>query len=121
MKNIFHFSSIQYNKISDYLSHADLAIIPFLKNSLSQFILPNKIFEYSILEKPFIMSEFNAELKDLNPNFFIAKNKEDFKKLIIEQKQNPYDTKILKDFALDYSWIKISQEYQKFIKSIIKK
>ena len=121
MKNIFHFSSIKYNEIGNYLSYADLAIIPFLKNSLSQFILPNKIFEYSILEKSFIMTEFNTELKDLSSNFFIAKNKEQFKQFIIEQKQNPYDTKILKDFALDYSWIKISQQYQKFIQSIIKK
>ena len=121
MKNVFHFSSIKYNEIGNYLSYADLAIIPFLKNSLSQFILPNKIFEYSILEKSFIMTEFNAELKDLSSNFFIAQNKEQFKQLIIEQKQNPYDTKILKYFALDYTWIKISQQYQKFIQSIIKK
>ena len=67
------------------------------------------------------MTNFNPELKDLNSNFFIAKNKEQFKQLIIDQKQNPYDTKTLKDFALDYSWIKISQQYQKFIQSTIKK
>ena len=119
--NVIHFKSIKYNQIGNYLSYAQLAIIPFLKNSLSEFILPNKIFEYSILEKQFIMTNFNPELKDLNSNFFIAENKEQFKQLIIEQTQNPYDTNILKDFASSYSWIKISQQYQKFIQSILKK
>jgi len=119
--NIFHFKSIEYNKIGLYLSYADLAIIPFLKNSLSEFILPNKIFEYSILEKQFIMTNFNKELKDLNSEFLIAQNKEEFKRLILEDRNNSYKTKILKKFALDYDWNKISQQYQKFIKSIIKK
>ena len=31
------------------------------------------------------------------------------------------DTKVLKDFALNYSWNKISKQYQKFIQSILKK
>ena len=120
-KNIFHFKSIKYNKIGLYLSYSQLAIIPFLKNSLSEFILPNKIFEYSILGKQFIMTNFNKELRDLNSNFLIAKNKEQFKQLIIDQKQTPYNTKALKDFASQYNWITISQEYQKFIKFFIKK
>ena len=119
--NIFHFKSIQYNEIGLYLSYADLAIIPFLKNSLSKFILPNKIFEYSILEKQFIMTNFNEELVELNSQFLIAQNKEDFKQLILDCKETPFNTKILKDFASDYDWHKISIQYQKLIKSILKK
>ena len=119
--NTLHIKSIKYNEIGNHLSYSQLAIIPFLKNSLSEFILPNKIFEYSILEKKFIMTNFNKELKDLSPHFLIAQDKEQFKELIIEKTQNPYDTKLLKDFASNYSWTKISQQYQKFIQSIIKK
>ena len=119
--NVIHLKSIEYSEIGNYLSYAQLAIIPFLRNSLSEFILPNKIFEYSILEKQFIITNFNKELKDLSPYFLIAENKEQFKQLIIEKTQDPCDTKVLKDFALNYSWTKISQQYQKFIQSILKK
>ena len=69
----------------------------------------------------FAIIYMTKELRDLNSNFLVAENKEQFKKLIIEQIQNPYNTKALKDFASNYSWVTISQQYQKFIKSIIKK
>ena len=119
--NIIHFKSIQYNEIGNYLSYANLAIIPFLKTALSEFILPNKVFEYSISKKPFILSNFNKSLKDFNSEFLIANNKEKFKQLILEQTHNPYDGNSFKYFALDYSCIKISQQYHKLIKSNIKK
>ena len=67
------------------------------------------------------MTNFNKELKDLNPHFLIAKNKEEFKQLISEQMKNPYDTKKLKDFALDFEWGELSKQYKKLISSIIKK
>ena len=60
--------------MSNYLSYAKVCIIPFEQNYLSSCILPNKIFEYSVLEKPFIMTEFNNELKDLHSDILIAKN-----------------------------------------------
>ena len=40
---------------------------------------------------------------------------------ILEQSKAPYDTKLLKEFALNYDWIKISHKYRNFIQSIIKK
>ena len=67
------------------------------------------------------MTNFNEELVELNSQFLIAQNKEDFKQLILDCKETPFNTKILKDFASDYSWLKISKQYQKFIQSILKK
>ena len=119
--NIFHFNSIHYKEIGQYLSYADLAIIPFIKNSLSEFILPNKIFEYSVLEKQFIITNFNEELKDLHSQILIAKDKNQFKEMILEQSKIPYNTKPLKEFALNYNWLKISHKYRNFIQSMIKK
>ena len=117
--NIFHLPSIKYDKISSYLSYADVCIIPFLKNSLSNPILPNKIFEYSLLEKPFVMTNFNEELSDLHSDILISKTSQEFKDLIIKQSINQYNTKNLKNFALKYDWKIISKKYQDFISSII--
>ena len=119
--NVCHINSINYNEIGKYLNYANVCIIPFQKNNLSRFILPNKIFEYSILEKPFILTNFNSELKDLNNQFLIANNQNDFSKLILEQLKNPYDTQKLKKFALNFEWKHISYQYRLKILDILKK
>ena len=118
-KNIYHFNSINYNEISSYIAYSSLCIIPFIKNNLSKCILPNKLFEYSILEKPFVMTNFNEELIDLDSHLLIAKNNIEFKRLITQQLQKPYNTKGLKAFALKYSWKDISIKYRKFILKVI--
>ena len=120
-KNIFHFPSVSYAKMSNYLSYAKVCIIPFEKNYLSSCILPNKIFEYSALGKPFIMTEFNSELQDLHSDILIAKNREEFKQMIINQISNPYSTENLKHFAENYNWSDISKKYRSFLLSVLKK
>ena len=104
-----------------YLNRAKVCIIPFKKNNLSKYILPNKVFEYSAIGKPFILTDFNLELKDLNPDFLIAKNYKDFSNLILNQIENPLDSKKLQKFASKYEWSLISKQFKSMILSIIKK
>ena len=120
-KNVYHINSINYNQIGQYLNYAKVCIIPFKRNNLSKFILPNKIFEYSILEKPFILTNFNFELKDLNPDFLIAKDHFEFSKLILEQIDNPMNAQRLKAFASKYEWNQISSQYRAMILDNLKK
>ena len=100
--NVNHLNSVNYTEIGSYLKYAQVCIIPFKKNKLSQFILPNKIFEYSVLEKPFVLTNFNDDLKELSSDLLIANNDEEFSKLIVTQIKNSYDTSKLKDFALNF-------------------
>jgi len=120
-ENVYHINSINYDQIGKYLNYAKVCIIPFQKNNLSKFILPNKIFEYSILEKPFVITNFNPELKDLNPEFIIAKTYFEFSKLILEQIENPKNTQKLKIFASKFEWKKISSQYRLMILDNLKK
>ena len=96
-------------------------MIPFEKNYLSSCILPNKIFEYSLLEKPFIITDFNSDLRNLHDDILIANNKEEFKEHIIHQINEPHDTKNLRNFSKNYDWSKISHSYKNFILSVLKK
>ena len=114
-KNVNYLSSINYYDIGKYLNYADVCIIPFQKNELSQYILPNKLFEYSLMKKPIIMTDFNKDLKNLNKNFIIASNHFEFSKLIIDQIKNPQKLEELKLFAKNYEWSKISSEFRNFI------
>ena len=114
-KNVNYLSSINYSDIGKYLNYADVCIIPFQKNELSQYILPNKLFEYSLMKKPIIMTDFNRDLKNLNENFLIASSHFEFSKLIIDQIKNPQKLEELKLFAKNYEWSKISSEFRNFI------
>ena len=114
-KNVNYLSSINYYDIGKYLNYADVCIIPFQKNELSQYILPNKLFEYSLMKKPIIMTDFNRDLKNLNENFIIASSHFEFSKLIIDQIKNPQKLEELKLFAKNYEWSKISSEFRNFI------
>ena len=120
-ENVYHINSINYDQIGKYLNYAKVCIIPFQKNNLSKFILPNKIFEYSILEKPFVLTNFNPELKDLNSEFVIANTYFEFSKLILEQIENPKNTQKLKTFASNFEWKKISSQYRLMILDNLKK
>lgn len=120
-QNVFHINSIHYSEMGKYLNHAKVCIIPFKNNNLSKCILPNKVFEYSALGKPFILTEFNPELKDLNPDFLIAKNYKEFLGLILEQLKNSYDSDKLQKFASKYEWSLISKQFKSMILSTIKK
>ena len=114
-KNVNYLSSINYSDIGKYLNYADVCIIPFQKNELSQYILPNKLFEYSLMKKPIVMTDFNKDLKNLNENFIIASSHFEFSKLIIDQIKNPQKLEELKLFAKNYEWSKISSEFRNFI------
>ena len=114
-KNVNYLSSINYSDIGKYLNYADVCIIPFQKNELSRYILPNKLFEYSLMKKPIIMTDFNRDLKNLNENFIIASSHFEFSKLIIDQIKNPQKLEELKLFAKNYEWSKISSEFRNFI------
>jgi len=119
--NIHHFDSINYYEMGAYLSYAKICIIPFLRTNLSKSILPNKVFEYSLLKKPFIMTDFNRDLNTLHHSILIANNHKQFKDFVKQQMLNPYDTKELQNFTFDYRWDKISEKYKKFLISSLKK
>ena len=73
------------------------------------------------LGKPFILTDFNSELKDLNSNFLIAKNQTQFSKLILDQIKNPTNNEQLKIFASNYEWKKISFKYRATILDVLEK
>ena len=72
-------------------------------------------FEYSLMKKPIIMTDFNIDLKNLNENFIIASSHFEFSKLIIDQIKNPQKLEELNLFAKNYEWSKISSEFRNFI------
>ena len=112
------FNAINHEEIPHYLFEANVCIIPFIKNELTESVLPNKLFEYSAAGKPSVMTNFNAYLSEFSDFVSITSEKDKFLNKIKNQIENPQSEKELKEFAMSFDWGMISIEYYDYIKKI---
>jgi len=117
--NVIHILTIPYDEIINYVNHADVCMIPFIRNNLTSTVLPNKVFEYSAAGKTCILTNFNESLHEFDEFLRISESPEDFILKIEEGIRNPFDPKSLKQFASEYDWKNISRKFRKFLESFI--
>lgn len=115
--NISFIPSIPHHEIPNFLLKADLCIIPFIKNKLTESVLPNKMFEYAAAGKSCVITEFNPYLKEFSNYVSITSNSDAFIKEIVKLIQNPIDANFIKKLAINYDWKKISKDFYRIIDS----
>ena len=118
---LHYFNAINHEEIPHYLFEANVCIIPFIKNELTESVLPNKLFEYSAAGKPSVMTNFNAYLSEFSDYVSITSEKDKFLNEIKKQIENPQSGEKLKEFAMSFDWSMISIEYYDYIKKITEK
>lgn len=118
-ENIKHIPPIPYHEIINFVSSADVCIIPLIKNRLTSSMLPNKLFEYAAAGKTCVMTNFNESLNEFKEFVHISDSTEDFIQKIEEGIKNPFDPKSLKQFASEYDWNNISGKYRKYLESFL--
>jgi len=88
---LFH-DKVNYNKIPDYISKADIGIIPLPEEPCWQVSSPLKLFEYLAMAKPVIVSPIEAHtsvLKDCRAAIFLkSTSPEDISEGIIKAYSN---------------------------------
>ena len=119
LDNIVHIPAIPHDEIVNYVNHADMCIIPFIRNKLTSTVLPNKVFEYTAAGKTCVMTNFNDSLHEFDEFVHISISPKDFILKIEEGIRNPFDPKSLKQFASEYDWVNISRKFRKFLESVI--
>ncbi len=78
LPNIIFTGSRPINELKDYLCHADCAIIPFLKNQLTESIYPLKINEYLALGLPVVSTNFSDDIRSFQDSIQLADNHQEF-------------------------------------------
>jgi hypothetical protein len=104
--NVHIIGKKNYNEIPDYLYYADVAIIPFKINNLTNSITPVKLYEYMSAGLNVVSTNFK-EMQYINSPAYIAENYEEFCKYIIqsiETKEQSKRRNIL--FAKENTWKK---------------
>ena len=102
-----------FKDIPGYLKYADVGIIPFKDNLLTNAIHPLKLYEYFAAGLP-VVSRDLEEIRKMNSPAFLAKDKETFIEMIIQAYQKGKNKEEYYEFARRNSWderFKVIKQY----------
>jgi len=103
---------VDLNTLSKYISMADVCVIPFLKTKVNERGVPNKLFEYTIHEKPIIASRLKGMALTFSEKeilFYEPGNADDLAEKILWCFNNPEETRKMiissrQRYEEEYSW-----------------
>lgn len=105
-ENFHYLGPKSHSELSGYLAHANLGVIPFIINPLTNEINPIKFFEYAGFGLP-VIAPCLFELQNYEGNVLFYKNKEEYANLINNYSdKKAYLSKQLIEFARCNSWEK---------------
>ena len=127
LTNFIEFTGwIDLKSLSQYISISDLCVIPFLKTRVNDRGVPNKLFEYTIHDKPIVASRLRGMSMTFSDDeilFFEPGNSEDLADKISWCYNNPVEVADMIDgaknrYLKEYTWDKMEQELYRCYKSI---
>lgn len=90
--NIIFIESKNIDVLPAYLSYFDCAIIPFVKNNLTEGIYPLKINEYLGSGRAVVTTNFSEDISDFKDQVYVANNHEEFLQMVERAvKENSFD------------------------------
>lgn len=100
--NCFFLGPRSYDSIPAYMQHADVGIIPFKVDSLTQSVSPIKMFEYFAAGIPVVATSMK-EAESMKPPAYFSKSIDEFSNNIVlaNMKNRKEDYKL---FAYNNSW-----------------
>ncbi len=118
LSNVFILGPKDYKEIPDYLINADVGIIPFKVNELTDAVSPLKLYEYCAAGLP-VVSTGMKEVKALKGPIYVSNNNEEFIEFIVKATNSSNSNKDeLICFAEENSW---TSKYQFILKTLYNK
>jgi glycosyltransferase involved in cell wall biosynthesis len=72
--NVQHLGVVKHDELPAYLAAADVCLIPLLKNDLTRFLNPNKLYEYYAAGKPVVSMALSPDLIAMREHVFLAED-----------------------------------------------
>jgi hypothetical protein len=114
LKNITLVGKVHTSELYKYVKHWNIAMIPFKAGKLSNAVDPIKIYEYIYFGLPILVTGI-THLSTF-PNTFVAKDNDDFQKIIFKiLKSEPIDKEILNTFLTQTTWHARFQYFEELI------
>jgi len=74
LPNVQHLGVVRHDELPAYLTAANVCLIPLLKNELTRFLNPNKLYEYFAAGKPVVSMALSPDLIALRDQVFLAED-----------------------------------------------
>ncbi|MFX1451364.1 MAG: glycosyltransferase [Promethearchaeota archaeon] len=115
---------VSYDEIPQYISIANICLLPAYKNEVMRDIVPIKMYEYLAMGKPVIATRLPGIKKEFGENngVLYIENPEDTIKCAKDLLENSIDEGMKgRKFAEKYNWIEITKKFEDVMEEIFKK
>jgi glycosyltransferase involved in cell wall biosynthesis len=102
--NVHFLGARPYCEVPAWMSHCELAMIPFLRTPLTEAVDPVKLHEYLASGLPVVATPFSQELQAHGDAVRLAPNAVDFAEALSSLLENPPDGDSLKALAASRDW-----------------
>lgn len=112
--NVTFTGGMPYEFMAELVRRADIGIIPFLRNTMTDYVSPIKLFEYCSGGLNVVTSYLKTLESHPGP-YYIARNKEEFLHKVLklrDEEHSRFTKKELRDFGRENSW---SSRYLKVV------
>jgi glycosyltransferase involved in cell wall biosynthesis len=119
-KNLHYLGGKDYEELPTYLSHFDVAMMPFAYNRSTKFISPTKTLEYMAAYKPIISTAITDVARQYPKEVYVAQSYDDFAKATLTALQETKAQKMArielqKKVLSQTSWDKTAQKMHQII------
>ena len=121
--NVKFVGRVAFEEVPKYIKQADICVLPFLQNAVTDFSFPLKIHEYAISKKPIISTPLHEIKRNYGDTVLYASNANEFKEQIKRLIENPELGENLAEnayrIAKEFDWKRLGEMYEEILKKII--
>ncbi|MHA1232369.1 MAG: glycosyltransferase family 4 protein [Candidatus Helarchaeota archaeon] len=120
INNIIFTGRVPYKKIPAYINMLDFCIVPFVKNYLTECIIPMKIFEYLACGCPVISVPLAGIKSVFKDSIYYAATPLQVRKIVdvLMKKENIFSNK-WSSLVRKYDWEDLSKKYCQILKDVL--
>lgn len=114
---------VDFEQIPQYISVADICLLPAYKNEIMENIVPIKMYEYLAMGKPVISTKLPGIIKEFGKNngvVYIKKSEEVLQKYreLIENDDITDEQIKARKFVEKYDWNKITDDFEEVLEGV---
>lgn len=114
--NVKFTGMVAFEEVPKYIKKADICVLPFLRNAVTDFSSPLKIHEYAISKKPIISAPLHEIKRKYGDAVLYASNANEYKEQIKKLIENAKLRENLKEkayrIAKEFDWEKLGKMYE---------
>jgi teichuronic acid biosynthesis glycosyltransferase TuaH len=103
---------VAYDRLPDFMSHADVGIAPFVLSPRTRAVNPNKLYMYAAMDMNVVSTPFSGDMEKQGGAIYVASGETDFADAVIEALGDDERRRATREtIALPNSWDEKASEF----------